>query len=84
MCDWFIEFAKPGFAGEDAAEIRDTAAYVLGVLLRLMHPLIPFVTEELWDHFGYGAECSLITAAWPETVTVTEAEAAARWTGWWT
>ena len=55
VCDWFIEFAKPGFAGEDAAEIRDTAAFVLGILLRLMHPLIPFVTEELWDHFGYGA-----------------------------
>ncbi len=76
VCDWFIELAKPGFASEDAAEIRDTAAYVLGVLLRLMHPLIPFVTEELWDHFGYGASCSLISAAWPEPVTVTgEAEA---------
>ena len=76
VCDWFIEFAKPGFAGDDAAEIRDVAAYVLGILLRLMHPLIPFVTEELWDHFGYGPECSLISAPWPQPVAVQAPEAA--------
>ncbi len=76
VCDWFIEFAKPGFAGDDAAEIRDVAAYVLGILLRLMHPLIPFVTEELWDHFGFGPECSLISAAWPQPVGVHAPEAA--------
>ncbi|MGE4481312.1 valine--tRNA ligase [Acidocella sp.] len=82
VCDWFIELAKPGFASEDAREIRDTAAYVLGVLLRLMHPLIPYVTEELWDHFGYGAPCSLISAAWPETVRVNGADAAAAELNW--
>lgn len=76
VCDWFIELAKPGFASEDAPEIRDSAAYVLGVLLRLMHPLIPYVTEELWDHFGYGAACSLISAPWPVPVKVSGAEAA--------
>jgi valyl-tRNA synthetase len=69
FCDWFLEFAKPAFAaageGEDAAETRDVAGYVLGVILRLMHPLMPFVTEELWDHFAYGEPCSLIRAAWP-------------------
>ncbi len=82
VCDWFIELAKPGFTSEDAAEIRDTAAYVLGVLLRLMHPLIPYVTEALWDHFGYGEAFSLISAAWPETVAVTgetEAMEAVNW-----
>jgi valyl-tRNA synthetase len=82
VCDWFIEFAKPGFASEDAAEIRDTAAYVLGILLRLMHPLIPFVTEELWDYFGYGAECSLITAPWPKPVGVSNVEDAAAEVNW--
>jgi len=76
FCDWFLEFAKPGFAGEDAAEIRETASCVLGVLLRLMHPLIPFVTEELWDHFGYGEAGSLIREAWPERFAVFEPEAA--------
>ncbi|MBU6450026.1 MAG: class I tRNA ligase family protein, partial [Rhodospirillales bacterium] len=68
VCDWFIEFAKPGFESADVQEIRDTAAYVLGVLLRLMHPLIPFVTEELWDHFGYDQAYSLITAEWPKVI----------------
>jgi valyl-tRNA synthetase len=78
FCDWFLEFAKPVFlsGGDDAAEIRDVAAYVLGVLLRLMHPVTPFVTAELWDHFGYGEPGSLITAAWPEPCTLTSAEAA--------
>jgi valyl-tRNA synthetase len=66
----------------DAAEIRDTAAYVLGILLRLMHPLIPFVTEELWDHFGYGETCSLISAPWPEAVQVSDAAAAEAEVGW--
>lgn len=82
FCDWFLEFAKPGFASDDAAEIRDVAAYVLGVLLRLMHPLIPFVTEELWDHFGYGPECSLICAPWPEPVALHEPEAAREEVEW--
>ncbi len=82
LCDWFIEFAKPGFASDEAAEIRDTAAYVLGVLLRLLHPLMPFVTEALWGHFGYGPEGSLIKAPWPVPASVTgEAEAAAE-IGW--
>ena len=82
VCDWFIEFAKPGFAGEDAAEIKDTAAYVLGILLRLMHPLIPFVTETLWDHFGYGAEYSLSSAPWPQAVTVSGVAEAGVEMGW--
>jgi valyl-tRNA synthetase len=82
VCDWFVEFAKPGFATEDAAEIRDVAAYVLGILLRLMHPLLPFVTEELWDHFGYGPQGSLIRASWPEAIPVFEAEAARNEVAW--
>lgn len=82
VCDWFIELAKPGFAGDDAAEIRDTAAYVLGVLLRLMHPLIPFVTEELWDSFGYGPQASLMTTPWPSEVPVTDAAQAVEFINW--
>ncbi|HQT46368.1 MAG TPA: class I tRNA ligase family protein, partial [Acidocella sp.] len=82
FCDWFLEFAKPGFTGEDADEIRDVAAYVLGILLRLMHPMMPFVTEELWDHFGYGTEGSLIRAAWPQAVAVHDAQAAVAEVAW--
>jgi valyl-tRNA synthetase len=82
FCDWFLEFAKPAFAGADAAETRDVAAYVLGVLLRLMHPLTPFVTEELWDYFGYNADSSLISAPWPEPVPVFAAAEAVAEVGW--
>jgi len=78
FCDWFLELAKPVLesGSENAAEVRATAAHVLGVLLRLLHPAIPFVTEELWDHFGYGVPCSLIRTAWPEQSPVADAESA--------
>ncbi len=79
FCDWFLEFAKPVLAEGDtpaAREVRFTAAYVLGVILRLLHPAIPFVTEELWDRLGYGPECSLIRAPWPAAAAVPGAEAA--------
>ncbi|OYY03755.1 MAG: valine--tRNA ligase [Acidocella sp. 35-58-6] len=84
FCDWFLEFAKPAFAsgGDDATEIRDVAGYVLGVLLRLMHPITPFVTEEIWDHFGYGEACSLISASWPRVVEVSNAAAASADVAW--
>ncbi|MCD9124307.1 valine--tRNA ligase [Luteimonas fraxinea] len=51
FCDWFVELAKPALLGEDAAaanSTRHTLLHVLESLLRLLHPLIPFVTEELW------------------------------------
>ncbi len=80
FCDWFLELAKPLLAeGADpaaAAEIRAVGGHVLGVVLKLLHPAIPFVTEELWDRFGYGEPNSLIRAAWPEAVAVPDAAAA--------
>ena len=85
-CDWFLEFAKPVLAegAEPAAahEVRATAAYVLGTILRLLHPAIPYVTEELWDRFGYGPEGSLIGESWPIAVPVTDAAAARDELGW--
>jgi valyl-tRNA synthetase len=53
FCDWFVELAKPALSGSDldaANSTRHTLLYVLESLLRLLHPLIPFVTEELWRH----------------------------------
>jgi valyl-tRNA synthetase len=85
FCDWFVELAKPVLADREsdaAVETRAVAALVLGGLLRLLHPVIPYVTEELWDHFGYGPVCSLIRAPWPTPFTVFEATAARKDLGW--
>lgn len=85
FCDWFLELVKPVFAGADAdaaREARDTTAHVLGTILRLLHPAAPFVTEAIWDGFGYGPALSLIHAAWPEPEPVSGAEAAAAELGW--
>ncbi|MBT2747838.1 MULTISPECIES: valine--tRNA ligase [unclassified Lysobacter] len=52
FCDWFVELSKPALQGEDQAaanSTRHTLLYVLERLLSLLHPLIPFVTEELWQ-----------------------------------
>lgn len=51
FCDWFLELSKPALNGADAADAdstRHTLLYVLEALLRLLHPLTPFVTEQLW------------------------------------
>jgi valyl-tRNA synthetase len=79
FCDWFLELTKPVLTGDDeiaAAEVRDTAAYVLSVILRLLHPAVPFVTEALWDGFGFGPALSLIGAPWPHPTHVSGAEEA--------
>jgi valyl-tRNA synthetase len=69
FCDWYLELAKPLLAGDDAAaqaETRATAGWALARLLHLLHPLTPFVTEELWQR-RYGAPGGpLIAARWPE------------------
>ncbi|WP_342316970.1 valine--tRNA ligase [Lysobacter sp. FW306-1B-D06B] len=52
FCDWFVELAKPALQGDDAAaaaSTRHTLLFVLERLLSLLHPLVPFVTEELWQ-----------------------------------
>jgi valyl-tRNA synthetase len=66
FCDWFVELAKPALNGEDAvaaASTRHTLLYVLEALLRLLHPLTPFVTEELWLQVAprLGIEASTIS-----------------------
>ncbi len=70
FCDWFLELAKPAL---HEAEVKQAAAHVLGLILRVLHPAMPFVTEELWDRLGYGAPCSLIRAAWPTPFVVPDA-----------
>ena len=79
FCDWFLEFAKPVLNGPDSAEkeeVRATAAHVFGLLLRLLHPAMPFVTEHLWHEMGYGAPNSLIRTAWPAPAAIHDPAAA--------
>ena len=79
FCDWYLELSKPVLLGEDdgaATEVRDTTAYVLGVILRMLHPAIPFVTETIWDGFGFGPDLSLARASWPHTAPVSDAQEA--------
>ena len=63
FCDWYLELAKPALAGEAAQATRDVLGYVFDALLRLLHPVIPFVTEELWTALTGGD--SVMTAPWP-------------------
>ncbi|MEK9671265.1 MAG: valine--tRNA ligase [Rhodospirillaceae bacterium] len=68
FCDWYLEFAKPVFSGSDEAakaETRATAAWVLDQIVILLHPIMPFITEELWQTRGNRAG-PLITTRWPE------------------
>jgi valyl-tRNA synthetase len=85
FCDWFLEFAKPVLNGPDGAakdEVRATAAHTLGVILRLLHPAMPFVTEHLWAEFHYGEPGSLIRTDWPAAEPVADAAAAREELDW--
>jgi valyl-tRNA synthetase len=80
FCDWHLEFAKPLFNGEDEAakaETRATTAYVLEVALKLLHPFMPFITEELWAKTAgdRGRDTLLIVADWPGLDGLTNAAA---------
>jgi valyl-tRNA synthetase len=82
FCDWYLELLKPVFMGDDAAakaESQAVAAFVLDEIYKLLHPMMPFITEELWAHTaGEGQERqSLIChARWPDP-DFEDAEAAA-------
>ncbi|NPD67427.1 valine--tRNA ligase [Lichenicola cladoniae] len=85
FCDWFLEFAKPVFNSgdsEEAVELRAATAHVLSTILRLLNPVMPFVTETLWAEFGYGPEGSLIRTAWPVPTRLSDAQATARELDW--
>ena len=67
LCDWYIEMAKLPLYGEDEEAKRMTRsvlAYVFDQTLRLLHPLMPFITEEIWQNLPHEGE-SITVAAWP-------------------
>ncbi|CAO3400678.1 valine--tRNA ligase [Azospirillum palustre] len=69
FCDWYMEFTKPILAGTDEAakaETRATTAWVLDQILHILHPLMPFITEELWEQLSPARANRLISAEWPE------------------
>lgn len=71
FCDWYLELAKPVFNGADEAakaETRAMTAWTLDQTLKLLHPVMPFITEELWAELGKegpARESLLIGAEWP-------------------
>ena len=72
FCDWYLEFTKPILQGEDAdaaakAETRATAAWALDTVLHVLHPMMPFITEELWEAWADVPRAyRLVAASWPK------------------
>ena len=73
FCDWYLELAKPVLTGPDGAaktEVRAVTASVIDDILKLLHPFMPFVTEELWaltaERSGIERETLLIHSRWPQ------------------
>jgi valyl-tRNA synthetase len=87
FCDWYLELAKPILNGEDAdatAETRATIAWVLDQILKLLHPFMPFITEELWARLvevGVERENLLALSTWPvfEGLADTDADEEIGW-----
>lgn len=68
VCDWYVEFAKPLFQGEDEAakaETRATLAWAIDQCLILLHPFMPYITEQLWGDIADRPKM-LVHADWPE------------------
>ncbi len=80
FCDWYLELIKPILAGDDEeakAETRACTAWVLDQCLKLLHPFMPFITEELWRHMvehGEQRQSILALSQWPALSGLTSAE----------
>lgn len=67
LCDWYIEFSKLSFYGEDPVAKKKTQsvlAYVLDHTMRLIHPFMPYISEEIWQHLPHEGE-TITLASWP-------------------
>ncbi|MDG1888032.1 MAG: valine--tRNA ligase [Alphaproteobacteria bacterium] len=83
FCDWYIEFTKPILAGENAEEINETKAttmWVLKQILNTLNPIMPYLSEELWENLGY--EGLLINQDWPSLGSINLDLQAAKETEW--
>lgn len=80
LCDWYIEFSKLSLNGEDPAAkaaTQSVLAYVLDRTQRLIHPFMPFISEEIWQHLPHEGE-TITLAAWPEYEAELEAPEAVK------
>ncbi len=88
FCDWFLELAKPALNGDDAtaaASTRHTLLVVLESVLRALHPIIPFITEEIWQGVAPKlglAEALLLQRPWPRADEIVADDAAAAEIEW--
>jgi valyl-tRNA synthetase len=86
FCDWYLELSKPVLMGEDGpakAETRATCAYVLRQLIHLLHPFMPFITEELWEQLFDGkSQGFLMLRDWPQDGARQENQAATAEIDW--
>ncbi|MBR70899.1 MAG: valine--tRNA ligase [SAR116 cluster bacterium] len=71
-CDWYVELIKPQLDG-DATETRATAAAILAGSLRLLHPIMPYLTEELNEKI-FASSDMMITEAWPDAVALPQTD----------
>jgi valyl-tRNA synthetase len=87
FCDWYLELIKPVLMGDESAakaETRATTAWVLDQILKLLHPFMPFITEELWTHMvehGEKRQSLLALSQWP-VLSGLASEAADAEIGW--
>lgn len=69
FCDWYIELVKERLYGKETAESRIraqyTMAYVLSGTMKLLHPFMPFITEEIWQHLPHQGQ-SIMVSSWPQ------------------
>jgi len=84
FCDWYLEFTKPILTGGDdsaKAETRACTPWAMGQILHILHPIMPFITEELWAQFTESKDM-LITSRWPEIAVPRDCEAAQSELNW--
>jgi valyl-tRNA synthetase len=81
LCDWYLELIKPGLYGAEHAEAKRTTqkilVYVLDNTLRLLHPFMPFISEEIWQRLPHSGE-SIMVAPFPEVAPELIDETAAK------
>lgn len=77
FCDWYIELVKPALYGKKDETSRKTAQYVLWYILfgsmKLLHPMMPFISEEIWQHLPHQGK-TIMLQKWPEYDSALEAE----------